>query len=329
MKQENFLFVDVISSFFLLILLLCNFLGLVYVTEGNIMMSLLGSLFIVICYYFVLQLLKRNKQRMSNVGYMKSFATIFFGVFIVFGLVSYFFMLHLVNIETNCKVELQRETEEKMTLVKNLTVDYNQVANESLQSFEAQFKSKLLAYKIYRTNILRNELKQAPFSLPEAILNSPSQSIDVSASTNAIVNSYRIKVSENSTLLDSLVYKKADYYTESFKKWDRLNLSTNYNALNRFVKTSLDLVNERIKELPINNTPLFISISNNELPLENPVELAKLYTPNYVIPFFIILVMHLFILIPFWTHKVRIYQGPEGMKIPEGQVVNHGGTIEI
>ncbi|MEJ5964221.1 hypothetical protein [Pedobacter immunditicola] len=328
MKQENFLFVDVISSIFLLILLLCNFLGLVYVTEGNMLISLAGSLLVVIFYYFVLQLLKRNKERMFNVGYLKSPATFFFAVFIVFGLVSYFFMIHLVNIETNCKVKLQKEAEEKMTLVKKLTTDYKNVANESLQSFEAKFKNKLLAYKIHRTNILRNELSQAPFSLPDAILNSPSQNIDVTASTDATLNAYRIKISENNILLDSLIFKKADYYTKSFNQWDRLNLSTNYNDLNNFVKTSLILVNDKIKELPINNEPFLISIKDNELPLENPVKLAKLYTPNYVIPFIIILVMHLFILIPFWTYRVPIYRRSQnnGRK---GEVVNHGGTVEI
>src|SRR5690606_28160613 len=107
------------SSFFLVILLLCNFLGLVYLTNGNLLISLLSSLLIVICYYFVLQLLKKNKQRMSDVGYMKSPASIFLVVFIVFGFSSYVFMLHLVNIETNCRAQLQKEAEEKMTSVKN------------------------------------------------------------------------------------------------------------------------------------------------------------------------------------------------------------------
>ena len=62
MKQENFLFVDVVSSIFLLILMMGNFMGLLYITSGNYAISLLISLFIVVCYYFIIQVLKKNKE---------------------------------------------------------------------------------------------------------------------------------------------------------------------------------------------------------------------------------------------------------------------------
>ena len=62
MKQQNFLFVDIISSFFLLLILTGNFMGLLYITEGNIALSLLGSLVLVVCYYFAVEQLKQNKE---------------------------------------------------------------------------------------------------------------------------------------------------------------------------------------------------------------------------------------------------------------------------
>lgn len=62
MKQENFLFVDVVSSIFLLILMMGNFMGLLYITSGNYAISLLISLFIVVCYYFI-----RNRLMHGNI----------------------------------------------------------------------------------------------------------------------------------------------------------------------------------------------------------------------------------------------------------------------
>ena len=62
MKQENFLFVDLVSSIFLIALLLGNMFGMLYITDGNIAISLIGSLLIVVFYYFILQMLKRNKE---------------------------------------------------------------------------------------------------------------------------------------------------------------------------------------------------------------------------------------------------------------------------
>ena len=55
MKQQNFLFVDLVSSIFLLVILIGNFMGLLYLTDGNLVISMLGSMFLVICYFFVVQ----------------------------------------------------------------------------------------------------------------------------------------------------------------------------------------------------------------------------------------------------------------------------------
>ena len=328
MKQENFLFVDVISSLFLLILLLCNFFGMLYMTDGNMLSSLAVSLIIVIFYYFVLQLLKRNKERMLNQGYRKTPASAFFIVFIVFGLVSYVFMVHLVNIEKNSKKALQKEANEKVTLLKNLVTQYDARANESLQTFEAQFKGKLQAYKSQRSNAQRNELGNAPFNLPEAILNSPSNSIDVASSTNAILHAYQVKYNHNHQLLDSMVLKKADRYNQTFQQWDRLNLAANYLALHDFVKNSADLVNAKIKELPLDNEQIKISIDYEELPLNSPIALAKIYSPDYLLPLLIILIMHAFILIPYFTYRVRKYNSPR-QKDAKVEIINRGGTIEL
>lgn len=328
MKQEHFLFVDVVSSIFLLILLLCNFFGMLYITAGSMLLSLAISLVIVVCYYFVLQLLKRNKERMLNQGYLKSTASLFFIVFVVFGLISYVFMIHLVNIEKNSKKAIQKEADEKVVLVKDLATQYDKRANESLQTFEALFKSKLQAYKNQRTNVLRNELGNPPFNLPEAILNSPSASIDVSASTNAILNAYQVKYNNNHKLLDSLVFKKADGYNQIFQQWDRLSLATNYVALNDFVKSSVTLVNEKIKELPVDNEPIKVTTSDRNLPLDSPIALAKIYSPDYLLPLIIILIMHAFILIPYFTYRVREYNSPR-LKDTEAEIINRGGTIEL
>ncbi|KGE13503.1 hypothetical protein [Sphingobacterium deserti] len=328
MKQENFLFVDVISSLFLLILLLSNFFGLYYIADGSILPSLAVSLIIVIFYYFVLQLLKRNKERMLNQGYRKTPASAFFIVFIVFGLVSYVFMVHLVNIEKNAKKVLQKDANEKQALLEKLVTQYDARANESLQTFEAQFKGKLQAYKNQRSNILRNELSNEPFNLPEAILNSPSTSIDVASSTNAILHVYQVQHGNNRKLLDSMVLKKAERYNQTFQQWDRLNLAVNYLALHDFVKNSADLVNAKIKELPLDNEPIKISIDDEELPLNSPIALAKIYSPDYLLPLLIILIMHAFILIPYFTYRVRKYNSPR-QKDAEVEVINRGGTIEL
>ena len=100
MKQENFLFVDVVSSIFLLILMMGNFMGLLYITSGNYAISLLISLFIVVCYYFIIQVLKKNKEIMVNKKYATP-ASLFFIVFLVFVFVFFLSLYSLVFVYFN------------------------------------------------------------------------------------------------------------------------------------------------------------------------------------------------------------------------------------
>lgn len=306
MKQDNFLFVDIVSSIFLLILLLGNFLGLMYISDANFMISLIASLFIVICYYFILQLLKRNKERMANKGYKDSGMWLFL-VFILFGVFSFVCITHLYNIETNVKGVIQNEATTALDEVTIASYSYDTIANDALQTFEAKFKNKLQAYKNTRTNILRNELSNPPYQLPESILNSPSSSIDVAASTNAILQGYKVKARENKKEIDSLYINKLDANAKSILAWDRISISQSYANLSKHLEEVEKNINIKINELPAKKEGFKFKKTTDDLPLNSPIRLAKLFKPDYLLPAIAVIVMHLFILIPFFTYKIRMY----------------------
>lgn len=306
MKQENFLFVDIVSSIFLLVLFMGNFLGLLYITDSNFMVSIIASLLVVVCYYFILQMLKRNKERMANKGY-KDAGMLFFFFFFAFGIGSFFIITHLINIEKNVKVQLQAEAEQVIEKTKSASELYHSSAMDAMQTFEANFKTKLQAYKETRSNSLWNELSNEPYKLPESILKSPSSTIDVTASSNAILQSYRVKIEANKKNIDSLQIQNIESITGTILRWDRFNVMTSYLKLNASIAATETYINARIKELPVQKEPIKIAHSGTHIPLDNPFQLAKQYKPNYFIPAIVVLIMHLFILIPFFTHKIRIY----------------------
>ncbi|WKK60380.1 MULTISPECIES: hypothetical protein [unclassified Sphingobacterium] len=306
MKQDNFLFVDIVSSIFLLILLLGNFLGLMYLSDANFLISLVASLFVVICYYFILQLLKRNKERMANKGYKDSGMWLFL-VFILFGVFSFVCITHLYNIETNVKGVIQKEAKTALDEVTIASYSYDTIANDALQTFEAKFKNKLQGYKNTRTNNLRNELSNPPYQLPESILNSPSRSIDVAASTNAILQGYKVKARENKKEIDSLYINKLDADAKSILAWDRMNISQSYANLSKHLEAIEKNINAKINELPAKKKGIEFNKTMDDLPLNNPIRLAKLFRPEYLLPAIAVIVMHLFILIPFFTYKIRMY----------------------
>ena len=45
-------------------------------------------------------------------------------------------------------------------------------------------------------------------------------------------------------------------------------------------------------------------MGKKQLPLNNPLELNKMYKPDFMIPALVILFIHLFILIPFFNFKI-------------------------
>ena len=107
MKQQNFLFVDLVSSIFLLVILIGNFMGLLYITDGSVVISILASLFLVVCYFFVVQQLKKNKEAMIKKNFL-DFSLLFWAFFLMLGFVSFTLMSHFINVEYNCKEKHQR-----------------------------------------------------------------------------------------------------------------------------------------------------------------------------------------------------------------------------
>lgn len=307
MKQQKFLFVDLVSSIFLLIILIGNFLGLLYITEGNLVISMLGSIFLVICYFFVVQLLKKNKEVMFRNNFLHG-SLLFWVFFSILGYASFNLMSHFINIEYNCKEKIKTEATNKIKLIDSLSLVYKNRSKDDVQNFEAQLKTKLTAYKITKNSVLRNQLALEPFRVDASALNSPDF-INVEAVANAKVTPYRLKIEKNNQNLEQTINLNSKKYQSVFDNWKRLSLMTTYSKLNEYVDVSVKLINTKIEELPLDKTPITISYNKKLLPLNNPGKLNRIFKPNYTLPLIIIVMIHLFILIPFFSYKVRGYNG--------------------
>lgn len=307
MKQQNFLFVDIISSIFLLIILIGNFMGMLYITEGNIAISLLGSIFLVVCYFFVVQLLKKNKEMMYKKNFLHP-SILFWFFFLFLGFVSFYLMSHFINIEYNCKAAIQKEATAKINVVEDLAREYKVRANDDIQNFNSELKSKLDAYKNTPTVALKNQLTARPFNISKTSLESPSY-ISVNELVDAIATPYQIKVDNNIKNIDSTLKLNNRNYQSVFDNWKRLSLLTTYSKLNDYVEDNIKTVNSKINELPLDKTPIKKTFNKSQLPLNNPQLLNAIpaFKPNYLIPSLFILITHLFILIPFFTWKIVDY----------------------
>jgi hypothetical protein len=335
MKQQNFLFVDLVSSIFLLVILIGNFMGLLYITDGNLVISILGSMFLVICYFFVVNLLKNNKEVMMKNNFLHG-STLFWFFFLTLGYGSFFLMSHFINIEYNCKEQIKNEASIKIKLVDSIALAYKKRSKEDLQNFEVQLKNKLTLYKdtknIAIKNAIKNELLQDPYKVDAGILGN-SEYINVDEVASAKVNPYQLKIEKNNQNIEKTISLNSKKYQSIFDNWKRLSLVGTYSKLNQYVDQNIGLINTKIEELPLDKTPIKVSLNKSQIPLNDPFKLNKLYPPQIVLPLIVIIIIHLFILIPFLSHKVRGYKNSSSKSNSNNSKGNiekkQKGTIEL
>lgn len=326
MKQQNFLFVELVSSIFLLIILIGNFMGLLYISDGNLAVSLLGSLFLVICYFFVIQMLKKNKEAMYKNKFMHS-SILFWVFFLMLGFVSFTLMSHFINIEYNCKDQIKDEATQKIKLVDSLSAVYQKRAKADMLNFEAQLKTTLTQYQSTKSNFLKDSLTKDPYMVDATVLSNPNF-IDVSQVAVAKLTPIQLKITSNIKNIDSTIKLNSRKYQAVFDNWKRLSLMASYSKLNQYVEDNIRMLNLKISELPLDKTPVNVTYNEGQIPLNNPSKLNKLYPPKQLLPLFIIAIIHLFILIPFLLHQVRGYKSSSSPKKSK-QSKSTTGTIEI
>jgi hypothetical protein len=308
-------------------------MGLLYITDGSLVISILGSMLLVICYFFVVHLLKNNKEVMMKYNFLHG-SSLFWLFFLILGYGSFFLMSHFINIEYNCKEQIKKEATSKIRLVDSLAAAYKKRSKDDVLNFEAQLKTKLTIYKSTKSKTIKNELLEDPYKVDAGILINP-QFINVDEVASAKVNPYQLKIEKNNENIEKTIGLNSKKYQSVFDNWKRLSLVATYSKLNQYVEENIGLINTKIEELPLDKTPIEVSFNKNQIPLNNPTKLNKLYPPQITLPLIVIIIIHLFILIPFLSHKVRGYKNstPKNNSNPNNSKGNiekkQKGTIEL
>lgn len=270
MKQKNYAFVDIVSGIFLLVLFFSNFLALLYITDGNIVFSGLISFFIAVLYFFVVEQMRKNKEALIRQGY-KHFSLLFVGFFTVLSFCSFILMSHFINVEFNAKKQVQEEAKQKIQLVNDLVTEYDRRSRTDLQNYQS------------------------------TLANNKPQSI-----VTATVRPYALKVDNTNEFLNTELTKNNEKFLKVFQNWNRLSIMKTYTNLNQYVDESLKLVNDKLAELPVDKSPIELTIFNkNQLPLNSPSELNQFYPPKYGFTLVILLIIHLGILLAYFLQETR------------------------
>jgi hypothetical protein len=322
MKQKNFLFVDLVSALFLAFLLISNFFGLLYITDGSIAFSAIGGVIIVIFYYFLVDLLKRNKEVLLKKKLMH-FSLLFVFFFIAISGVSFILMSHFLNIEYNCKGAIKDDAYRKLDKMDNMLTIYKSRSATDIQDLDSRIKIKLSTYKSTPNSDLKKELVEAPYYVSESSLNNINSIENTDSLANSIIKSTKTNIEKNIDELKSNISNKTANLRKVFNHWQRMSLVSAYDRLNNEVENTHKDVDAKLSKLPFDKRPTGIIPDSTKLPLNNPVRLNEKFAPDYTIPLVFIFLTHFLILIPFVLHKTRSYSSSSSNSIPSG------GSIEI
>lgn len=283
MKQKQFLFVEILYALFLLIIFFGNFLGLLFISNGNTFISLVASLVLVVCYYFLINFLTDKKELMFN-GKFPNFSHFFWIPFLFLGLITFFLTSHFINIEYNAKIQIQQEVNAKLALVKSLPGMYEKRAKIDLLNYQVQIQNK--------TNQQIASAKLAPVKL---------------------------NVDKNLQLMTKNIEGENEKFNNVFENWRWFSLMDSYNKIDAYVDSNVVFVNAKLSQLPLDKSELgSLGFEKSQLPLSSPLELNKKFQPNLALPLGIVLLSHLFILIPFFSKKIpKRVKGEE----PDGAVI--------
>lgn len=304
MKQINYKFVDIVSLLFLLVLLFSNFLAFLYITKGNFVFSFIISFFIAILYFFIVQKMRDNKEAMVRQNYKHS-SIIFIVFFTVLSFVSFISMSHFLNVEFKAKTQIQNETKQKIQLLEDLVATYNTRSKEDIQNYESNLSTLLSQYKKNPNKKLRDSLEESPYNFSNTLLNNRSE-INIPEVIKAVITPLQTKVDGNKKYLKDNISENNEKFAKVFQNWQRLSVMNTYSNLNSYMDENVKRVNEKLAELPLNKEPIQVKFNTNQLPLDSPTQLAKIYKPNYTFTFIIILLIHLGILLAFILDKTRV-----------------------
>lgn len=327
--KEAFTFVNIVSILFQTILFVGNFLGLLYLFEGNIAFSIAGSLLLTILYFFLIQLLVDNKELMFR-NKFKHATSLFWLFYLGLAIASGALLTHFINVEFNVKQEVQNSAYKKLAVVSKSVDKYDSLSNLIVLNYEADLKGKLDKYKIDGSQDQLDTLIESPYLInKKSLLNRAN--IDVDKMANAILNPIHLRRENNWKHLDSTIKTMNVEYESVFKNWKRLDLMQTYSNLNEYVDKSLQVINKMIGELPTPAPAITASYDKTDLPLSSPSALNKIYKPDYMVPFLVILIIHAFLLITFYYKQIRVYPGGWGQKPsrndaePRGEDRTEGG----
>jgi len=307
--------VSVLQYVGLIFTLISVFSGTMYITKGELFISLFVSIIFVIFSYFLVEQMIKRKELISKKKF-SSLSLFLWFLFLIITIPAALIMYHFINVEINAKEDVIKITTEKMNQMKEMVSTYEIRKNDFIEDYISKLDGDFDDYKKgFKTDadlIAKFGLSQA---VVDAVSNGYQTANDIGESKELQFDSIKDVVNTNNELFFA-------NYKDVFKNWSRLELNTAFYELDKVLEDNFTLLKEfydRKTEDP--NFTFEYQYSKKSVALNEPVTLFNKYKP-YGLSVFIFLFTLLMIL-PYFMVKTHGYTPPKKDKVK----TRYGETI--
>jgi hypothetical protein len=298
--------------------LIASFLGLMYTLKGDVLISSLVSLVIIVIEYFLIEKFIKSKSEITK-NKFSTLSIVLWSVYIILAIPISIFLLHALNVEINAKSEIQKVANAKINDLTNMSTAYRTTVDKNVTTLSILLDTKLTQYA-YGNYKLGSELKSSPYNISENELDLLDRS-NVGTLVSTFTQAKSIKLLSP---VDSIDTKNKNFiarYGGVFDGWSRLHLNYAFYELdNLLVDNYQSLVNFDSQNMGFVPTRFTYTYSVEETNMDKPFELFNKHKPYNLI--LVVLLFHLLILLPYFIE-------PESGKYIKNKGTRQGGGLKI
>jgi hypothetical protein len=299
--------------------LIASFLGLMYILKGDVIISAVVSLVLVVIEFFLIEKFIKSKAEITK-NRFSTLSVLLWSIYLILAIPISIFLLHALTVEIYAKPNVQSIANKKIDDLTKMVSAFNTAKEASFESFSVELNNKLTQYAYDKKNILKETLKGQPYKMSDEELGNLNKENIIETVTFSI-DARKIKLVP---VVDTVVktnQKFLNSYRNVFDKWSHFQINYAFYELDNLLKKNKEtLINGYKKHIVFPMATSFeYTYTQEETNLTNPLILFGIYKPYLL--FFAVLFFHLLILLPYLLTSTAGIYPPRG----NGQ----GGGIEI
>ena len=300
---------DALQGIGLLFALITSFLGLMYILKGDVLISGLISVVLVVLLVFLSGETIKSRDEISKNKF--SFKSIFLWVsYAILCLPMSFLLIHCLNVEIYAKKDIQAMANAKTNSLSEMGESYKDSVKKDLSNLEAKLGGEFLFLTAGpdnedSKNIIISKLVAPPFNIkPEILNNVTSENYETQ-----IQNLINARKKKSLAVLNLVVQKKNKLffskYGDVFNDWNRLQLNYAFYELDTMLSSNYKLLRDGFNNTRFDENAAFtFKLTPDQGIMNKPAELWAKYHPYYLL--LVALIFNVILLLPYFIYSGRM-----------------------